>query len=555
MLSRGAGSTRVAELEARCSPAVEDAFAAIGPDTSPSCCSRRARPARRRAWSTRTDACANQHALAQIWPFLAARRRWSSTGCRGATRSAATTTSTWCSARRHALHRRGPPGAGAFADDGAQPPEIASTLYFNVPRGFDALLPFLEKDAALRARFFERVDLISTRPPRCPQDLGRARGGRATGARRAGHDDLGVGLDRDFAARHAAHFPIDRAGVIGVPMPGIELARAGRRQARDARQGPERHARLPRPATIIARALDEDGFYRTGDAGRLVPGRPDQGLVFDGRGRGLQADDRHVGSVGDLRVALAAPRRCSCDAAVTGHDRDDVSLLAWLNPGAAKEIAGEPDAGFRGAGGQPGSARVSCASASPRTTRDHPGLLDTGRARDPDGRARLAGRQRDHRQGVRLQRAVLERRAELRRGAPTTTRPRGRGDRLPVERPVGMPDVAESYAVRRARQPRRRARLRGCLGERRTRWRAASRSPDRVRQRFGLVHGGAYAALAEMLATEATVAVVYPQGFAAMGTSNDTSFLRGRARRVDHGARPRAPPRADDVGVGDRPHR
>jgi 1,4-dihydroxy-2-naphthoyl-CoA hydrolase len=66
---------------------------------------------------------------------------------------------------------------------------------------------------------------------------------------------------------------------------------------------------------------------------------------------------------------------------------------------------------------------------------------------------------------------------------------------------------------------------------------------DRVRQRFGLVHGGAYAALAEMLATEATVAVVYPNGFAAMGTANDTSFLRGargewitaRARRRHRG--------------------
>jgi 1,4-dihydroxy-2-naphthoyl-CoA hydrolase len=52
---------------------------------------------------------------------------------------------------------------------------------------------------------------------------------------------------------------------------------------------------------------------------------------------------------------------------------------------------------------------------------------------------------------------------------------------------------------------------------------------DRVRQRFGLVHGGAYAALAEMLATEATVRAVHPE--AAMGMSNDTSFLRrGRAR-------------------------
>ncbi len=58
--------------------------------------------------------------------------------------------------------------------------------------------------------------------------------------------------------------------------------------------------------------------------------------------------------------------------------------------------------------------------------------------------------------------------------------------------------------------------------------RAVARFPirDRVRQRFGLVHGGAYAALAEMLATEATVAHVYKDGFAAMGISNDTSFLK-----------------------------
>ena len=32
------------------------------------------------------------------------------------------------------------------------------------------------------------------------------------------------------------------------------------------------------------------------------------------------------------------------DAVVCGHDRDYVGLLAWLNVGAAKEIAGEPDA-------------------------------------------------------------------------------------------------------------------------------------------------------------------------------------------------------------------
>ena len=112
-----------------------------------------------------------------------------------------------------------------------------------------------------------------------------------------------------------------------------------------------------------------------------------------------------------------------------------------------------------------------------------------------------------------------------------------------MNRPVGMPDVTGGeYAVAEADG------LDGVLGfevveiaEDSAVGRFAIR--DRVKQRFGLVHGGAYAALAEMLATEATVAGVYADGFAAMGTSNDTSFLRGargewitaRARRRHRG--------------------
>ncbi len=52
------------------------------------------------------------------------------------------------------------------------------------------------------------------------------------------------------------------------------------------------------------------------------------------------------------------------------------------------------------------------------------------------------------------------------------------------------------------------------------------RVTDRVRQIWGLVHGGAYAALSEMLASEATVAAVHGQGMVAVGLSNHTSFLR-----------------------------
>ena len=47
-----------------------------------------------------------------------------------------------------------------------------------------------------------------------------------------------------------------------------------------------------------------------------------------------------------------------------------------------------------------------------------------------------------------------------------------------------------------------------------------------VRQRVGLVHGGAYAALAEMLASEGTVAGVLDDGMIGVGLGNDSKFLR-----------------------------
>jgi 1,4-dihydroxy-2-naphthoyl-CoA hydrolase len=49
---------------------------------------------------------------------------------------------------------------------------------------------------------------------------------------------------------------------------------------------------------------------------------------------------------------------------------------------------------------------------------------------------------------------------------------------------------------------------------------------DRVRQPFGIVHGGAYASLAETLASVATYFAVQANGDIAVGQNNDTSFLR-----------------------------
>lgn len=90
---------------------------------------------------------------------------------------------------------------------------------------------------------------------------------------------------------------------------------------------------------------------------------------------------------------------------------------------------------------------------------------------------------------------------------------------------LGMPDILDEYPV-----PPRRA-LDGALGFRILEIgddvaRGEVDYAEKVSQRFGVVHGGVYAALAEMVATEATVHHVWPNGDGAMGSSNNTAFLR-----------------------------
>ena len=66
---------------------------------------------------------------------------------------------------------------------------------------------------------------------------------------------------------------------------------------------------------------------------------------------------------------------------------------------------------------------------------------------------------------------------------------------------------------------------------------------DRIKQPFGLVHGGAMAAIAESLCSQATFMAVAENGEVAQGLSNHTSFLRpivagtvhATARRVHRG--------------------
>jgi feruloyl-CoA synthase len=224
--------------------------------------------------------------------------------------------------------------------------EIAPTMYFNVPRGFDLLLSFLERDAELRRNFFSRCKFVFYAAAALSQNLWD----RLEKLARAECNDNVLlvsawGSTETAPLATAVHWPIQKAGCVGLPVPGCELKlvpTAGKFEARI--RGPNVMPGYLHRADLTAAAFDEDGFYRIGDALKFEdPSDPSCGVAFDGR----VVEDFKLSSgawvhVGALRVALiAAADPLVQDAVITGHDRDEIGALLFLNPVAASGLPAE----------------------------------------------------------------------------------------------------------------------------------------------------------------------------------------------------------------------
>lgn len=223
--------------------------------------------------------------------------------------------------------------------------EVSPTVYFNVPAGYAALLPHLEKDEALARSFFANLRLIFYAAAALPQDLWtrlEALAVRTTGER--------IPLTASWGGTETAplatscHFLIDRAGVIGVPVPGVELKLVPIENKIEVRvRGPNVMPGYFKRPHLTAQVFDEEGFYRPGDAVRFEdPDDASKGIVFDGR----LAEEFKLTTgiwvhVGMLRVGVVGA--CSPvlqDAVITGADREYVGALAWLNVGGCQALLG-----------------------------------------------------------------------------------------------------------------------------------------------------------------------------------------------------------------------
>jgi feruloyl-CoA synthase len=288
---------------------------------------------------------ANQQQLVQIWPFLLDTPPvlvdwlpWNHTF--GGNNNLGVVAS-----RGGTLYiDHGRPAEGMFDATVANLREVSPTIYYNVPAGFSMLVPRLEADPEFAARFFARVQVIVYAGAALPQHLWDRLDAVAvatTGERIV----LSAGWGSTETAPMAtfSHFPTERTGNIGVPVPGVELklVPAGDRYELRVR-GPNVTPGYFRRPDLTAAAFDDEGFYRINDAGRLIdPEDPAKGLEFAGR----IVEDFKLGTgtwvrVGPRRLAVLAACGIVRDAVVTAPNREYLGLLAWLQEAEAQQVAG-----------------------------------------------------------------------------------------------------------------------------------------------------------------------------------------------------------------------
>jgi feruloyl-CoA synthase len=245
----------------------------------------------------------------------------------------------------------GKPMPGAIEATARNLRDIAPTVYFNVPKGFEMLLPHLAADRALRETFFSRLKLMFYAGAGLSQHVHDAF--QELAVKTVGERIMfltSLGSTETAPAALACSWESEQIGNIGLPLPGLELKLVPNEGKLETRmKGPNVTPGYWRAPTLTAAAFDEEGFYKIGDALKFAdPADPAKGLLFDGR----IAEDFKLAtgtwvSVGPLRMAFIA--HCAPfarDVVFAGPDRDKLGALVIPDVEACRKLAADlpPDA-------------------------------------------------------------------------------------------------------------------------------------------------------------------------------------------------------------------
>ena len=210
--------------------------------------------------------------------------------------------------------------------------EIAPTVYFNVPRGFEEIALALHKDEALARNFFSKVKILFYAAASLAQPIWDSL--HEAAAKTCGQRILmitGLGMTETAPFAVVANWEAGQSGGIGHPALGVEVRLVPVGDKLEVRyRGPSVTPGFWRQEALTREAFDAQGFYRSGDAARFLdPADPQKGLVFDGRiAEDFKLTSGTFVSVGPLRARIiAAGTPWVQDAVIAGHDQREVAAL------------------------------------------------------------------------------------------------------------------------------------------------------------------------------------------------------------------------------------
>ena len=250
-------------------------------------------------------------------------------------------------------------GGTLYIDDGKPTPalmaetlrnlrEIAPTVYFNVPTGFEAIANAMHEDAALRKNLLSRVQMFFYAGAALAQpvwDSLFAHAENEVGERIVMTTGLGMTESGPFAIFVSS--PDVKAGDLGVPTPGMELKLVASGDKTEVRyKGPNITPGYWRNDEAGREAFDDEGFFCTGDAIKWIDQADvHQGIRFDGRiAEDFKLSTGTFVSVGPLRAKIAGMGAPYVqDAVITGLNLREVGAMIFPLVPAVRKLSGLPD--------------------------------------------------------------------------------------------------------------------------------------------------------------------------------------------------------------------
>lgn len=217
---------------------------------------------------------------------------------------------------------------------------LSTSVFGSAPLGLSWLVSALENDEKLQSIFFAELEAIAFGGSALPQDV-------ADRIQRLSVANTGMRIpiismygSTETQGITATYWGTDIPGVIGLPMPGLDLKltpESGKFGV--SAKGPTVMKEYYEQGELTRSAFDDDGFFNLGDAAKFADDNPIEGLIFDGR---ISEDFKLLSGTwvstvsvkSELLIGLGSLIK---DLIICGENRLFICALAWIDLQAVHE--------------------------------------------------------------------------------------------------------------------------------------------------------------------------------------------------------------------------